>query len=322
MTQDGSAKVTRDVYERVTASIIAAIEAGAGTFEMPWHRSGNRAKPVNAHTKKPYRGVNIVALWASAEIHGYHSGTWATYKQWKELGAQVRKGEKASLVVFYKEIEREATDGKTGETELQTYLMARASWVFSVEQVDGWEAPRPEVRDPVEIVEHAERFVSRVGADIRHGGDRAYYVPSADHIQVPHRDRFSGTSTSSATESYYATLLHELTHWTGHKTRLNRDMANRFGDQAYAMEELVAELGAAFLCADLGVTNAPRSDHAAYIASWLQVLKSDKKAIFTAASKASQAAEYLTELQSTRMTHATSNARLAVPPLINSRIFP
>ena len=155
----------------------------------------------------------------------------------------------------------------------------------------------PPVTDPVTRDGHAEAFISATGADIRHGGQCAFYRPATDHIQMPERELFTGTQTSSATEAYYGTLLHELTHWTGAKTRCARNLTGRFGSQAYAMEELVAELGSAFLSAELGITPVPRPDHAGYIASWLKVLKEDKRAIFTAASKAAQAADFLQQFQ-------------------------
>jgi antirestriction protein ArdC len=285
-----------DVYEAVTNRVIAAIEEGAGQWQMPWHRSGV-SRPLNALTKKPYRGVNVVALWAAADACGYVSGFWATYRQWRELEAQVRKGEHASLIVFWKELEREVEDEETGERQGKKTFFARASWVFNADQVDGWAPPAAPERNLVEAVDQAEAFTAAIRADVRHGGDRAYYRRSDDHVQMPERERFIGSATSTPTETYYATLLHELTHWTGHESRLDRDLSGRFGNEACAMEELVAELGAAFLCADLSITNTPRPDHAAYIANWLEVLKRDKRAIFTAARKAAQATDYLAGLQ-------------------------
>jgi antirestriction protein ArdC len=285
-----------DVYESITDQVIAAIEEGAGEWQMPWHRSGV-SRPANAFTKKPYRGVNVVALWAAADGHHFSSGSWATYKQWQELDAQVRKGERASLIVFWKELERDVEDQETGERERRKTLFARASWVFNADQVDGWTPPSSPERNLVQALDQAEAFTASTGADIRHGGERAYYRRSDDHVQMPERERFTGSETSTPTEAYYATLLHELVHWTGHESRLDRDLSGRFGNEAYAVEELVAELGAAFLCADLSITNTPRPDHAAYIANWLEVLKRDKRAIFTAARKASQASDYLASLQ-------------------------
>ena len=287
-----------DIHQHVTDRIIAAIEKGAGSFEMPWHRSGlDLSRPSNVDTGRAYRGVNVVALWVAAQSRGYATGVWGTYRQWQKANAQVRKGEKATLVVFYKDFEVEEQDPATGATTTETRLFARASAVFNGDQVDGWEPAVIERPNAVEAVAQADAFVQGTGADIRHGGDRAFYRPSSDHIQMPPMEAFRDTSSSTATEGYYSTLLHELTHWTGSDKRCDRQFGQRFGDQAYAMEELVAELGAAFLCADLGITLQPRQDHAAYIASWLKALKNDKKAVFTAASKANQAVDFLTGLQ-------------------------
>lgn len=203
----------------------------------------------------------------------------------------MRKGEKGTPIVFYKEFSVDADPGQAGDDG--TRRVARASWVFNASQVDGYTVPGLPDLPPIAREANAEAFIAATGADIRHGGDMAYYRPSTDHIQMPDERLFTGSKLSSRTEDYYSVLGHELTHWSGADKRLNRLMKARFGDAAYAMEELVAELGAAFLCADLGITHTPRADHAAYIANWLQVLKSDKKAIFTAAAKASEAVQYL-----------------------------
>lgn len=208
----------------------------------------------------------------------------------------MRKGEKAAHVVFYKEFTI-ASDEDSDEAE--TRLFARATPVFAAEQVEGYALPIADTPAPIAIqpIHVAEAFVTATRATIEHGGSRAYYRPSTDSIQLPPREVFLGTATSSPAESYYSTLLHELTHWTSREERCNRQLGKRFGDDAYAMEELVAELGAAFLCADLAISDAPRADHAQYLESWLHVLKADKKAIFTAASKASEAVAFLTSLQ-------------------------
>ena len=291
---------TRNVYQTITDQIIRSIEAGAGAFTMPWHRDIGNTMPTNPLTGNIYNGVNVIALWAAAELRGFTTGYWATYKQWSLLGGQVLKRQKGSVVVFYKQTEFEVSNPESGERENKSVLCARSSHVFNAEQVEGWQAPKPAVRDSAQVIVETEGFVTATSADVRMGGDRAYYGPRTDHIQMPDRDRFTGTGTISATESYYATLLHELTHWTGHTSRLDRDLSGRFGREGYAMEELVAELGAAFLCSDLGITNQPRPDHAAYIAHWLAVLKKDTRAIFTAASKANEARTFLKGLQSAR----------------------
>lgn len=289
--------MTTDVYASVTSNIIAAIEAGAGEWKMPWHCAGAAlTRPVNGVTGNAYRGINVVALWAAAAARGYQTGTWATFKQWQARGAQVQRGEKGTMVAFYKQFDAKVE--KDGKTETEKRFMARASYVFNADQVEGWTAPKnPAAPNPVQPIQAADRFIQATGADIRHGGTSAHYSPVTDHIQMPPQDAFTGTATSTATESYYGTLLHELVHWTGPGSRCNREFGKRFGDDAYAFEELIAELGAAFLCADLGINQTPRADHAAYVNGWLRVLKGDKRAIFNAASAAAKATDYLETLQ-------------------------
>ena len=288
-----------DVHQHITDQIVSAIEAGAGTWQMPWHRSSHAlTRPKNIASGNAYRGINILSLWVAAESRGYEQGIWGTYKQWQEAGAQVRKGEKSSVIVFYKELERDGED-ESDQGGARRTLFARASRVFNVAQVDSFALPEGDAvptEDRITPIEAAEAFTAGTGARITIGGDRAFYRPSEDAITMPDRPRFVGTETLSPTEAWYATLLHELTHWTGAKHRLDRDLSGRFGSDSYAIEELVADLGAAFLCAELGITANPRADHAAYLAGWLKVLKADKKAIFTAASAAGKAADYLATL--------------------------
>jgi antirestriction protein ArdC len=288
------------VYRTVTEQIIAAIEAGAGTCKMPWHAGiVSMTMPINAATEASYRGVNIVSLWASAAVKRYITGYWASYKQWQKLGAQVRKGERGSVIVFYKEYERSDSDG---EDEGRPRFVARATRVFNAEQVDGWEYPASKVKSEVETNEQLEAFVRATKANILHGSHIACYRRQTDRIELPKPEQFVGTPTSSPTEAYYAVLLHELTHWTGAPHRLNRVFGSRFGDRAYAFEELIAELGAAFLCSALHIVNEPRADHAAYISNWLEILDRDPKAIFTAANQAQKAVEYLVELTSSNLS--------------------
>lgn len=289
------------IYDTITTQIAAAIERGAGEFVMPWHRPRGTAVPFNPHRKGTYSGCNVLNLWIAAEAKSYSTNYWATFKQWQELGAQVRKGEKAATVMFYKPLEVKDRNAAPDSDEKTTILMGRAYYVFNADQVDGWSAPvteRPTITDPAAPLPHVDAFTAATRADIRTGEARAYYRPSADYINMPERELFTGSPTSTPTETYYSTLLHELTHWTGAKHRLDRDkMGARFGNEQYAAEELVAELGAAFLCAHLGIANDPRPDHAQYIANWLTILKNDSRAIFTAASKAQAAADYLISLQ-------------------------
>jgi antirestriction protein ArdC len=228
--------------------------------------------------------------WAAAEAKGYDSGEWGTYKQWQEHGAQVRKGEKATTVVFWK-FANTALENQDGEHEQfamgSRLLFTRGYCVFNSAQVDGY-TPKPEAEVPIlERIQLADACFTSIGADVRHGGNRAYYTTTDDHIQMPPFQAFAENV------SYYSTLAHEHTHWTAKSQRCNRQLGKRFGDNAYAAEELIAELGAAFVCAHLGLSTEPREDYAQYISSWLKVLKADKRAIFTAASKAQQAADYL-----------------------------
>lgn len=295
MSDTAPSNVRFDVYSAVTDQIVAAIEAGAGAFVMPWHcLAPSLGRPLNAHTGLAYRGVNVVGLWARAMLQAYPNGWWASYRQWSQLGAQVRRGEQGGTVVFYRHVD---TSPATEPDEPgRSRLVARASHVFNAAQVDGWTPPDPIAPGSVEAIAAADLFVSRTQADVRHGGARACFRPDEDCIEMPPRDRFIGSPTSSASEAYYATLLHELTHWSGAPKRLDRTFGKRFGDAAYAMEEFVAELGAAFLCADLQIANEPRPDHAAYLSAWLKVMKSDRRAIFTAAARAKDAVTYLDEL--------------------------
>jgi antirestriction protein ArdC len=264
------------------------------------HRpAGSITRPTNIQSKKGYRGINVVTLWVEAQMKGYSVPVWGTYKQFSEAGCQVRKGEKASLVVFYKEIEfeKERAEVKDGDDATASAWMARGYWVFNAEQCEGYVLPeRPPVIE-IDRNERVEQFMAATKIPVKHGGYAAYYRPSDDTIQMPDAGLFMGTDSSSATEAYYSTLLHEGVHATGHKSRLDRNFSGRFGTQERSAEELVAELGAAFLCADLEVSPSLRDDHAHYIGHWLEIMKGDKKAIFTAAAAANRAVEFLQGLQ-------------------------
>jgi antirestriction protein ArdC len=204
--------------------------------------------PTNALTGNAYNGINIFSLWVSAEVNGFSAPIWATCRQWAELGAQVRKGEKSSLVVFYKEFEAEPDPEIEGDDGKRRF--ARASYVFNAGQVDGFSLPgAPERLGPVERIAAADRFVDAMRVRVEHGGESAFYRASTDHIQMPEEGLFCGTETMTRNEGYYAVLVHELVHASGAKHRLDRDMGKRFGDAAYAAEELVAEIGSAFYAA-------------------------------------------------------------------------
>jgi antirestriction protein ArdC len=286
-----------DVYSRVTNKIVADLERGNLTWLQPWqagHQAGPVSRPLRAGGKA-YRGVNVLMLWAAAMEQGYSCPLWLTYKQAAELGGQVRKGEHGSLVVYADKFTKEGTDDKGAAVEIEIPFM-KGYTVFNAEQIDGlpshFYATVPPLNTAINRLDTVEQFFAGTKASIQHGGNRAFYSPDRDIVQMPELQSFRDG------ESYYATLAHEMTHWTRHKSRLNRDLGRkRFADAGYAMEELVAEIGAAFLCADLGITPETRDDHAAYIASWLKVLKDDKRAIFTAASHSQKAADYLNSLQ-------------------------
>lgn len=286
-----------DLYTKVTARIVAGLEAGVRPWVQPWsggHAAGDVCRPLRFNGV-PYRGINIVLLWMSAMQQGYACPLWMTYRQAAELSGQVRRGEKGTLVVYADTFKRRETDEDGQEQEFDVPFL-KSYVVFNCEQIDGlperYSARSEAMIQPAERAEHAERFFRHTGADIRHGGGLAFYSPAGDFVQMPPFERFHEA------EGYYATLAHELTHWTRHPSRLDRDFGRqRWGDEGYAMEELVAEMGAAFLCADLGLTPEVREDHAAYIGSWLKVLKDDRRAVFWAASHAQRAADYLQGLQ-------------------------
>lgn len=209
----GSKRSSFNVYQSVTDSIVAAIEAGAGPIEMPWHSAGAALSlPENALTGKRYRGANVISLWAAAAAHGFSNPYWATYRQWRQLDAQVRRGEKGSVIVFYKKIDVDEPEDETSDAQKSTRLLARASWVFNADQVDGYMPPTRVAIDPVISVARADTFVTDTEVVIRHGGDSAFYSIVNDLIQMPHRSAFTGTAASTPTEGYYGVLFHELAH--------------------------------------------------------------------------------------------------------------
>lgn len=282
----------KSVYERVTAEIIAAMDKPFD-FSMPWHHDGSScARPVNVTSGKPYRGINILALWAAGAGLGFGSGLWGTYRQWSERGAQVRKGERASSVVFWKPIDSRASgEADDAEDSYQQRFFARGYAVFNADQVEGFELPAAPVLPECERHAAADSFLAALGIDMHVGGLEAYYRPSTDSVHLPDFERFRDAA------SYYAVAIHECGHATGAKHRLDRDLTGRFGTAAYAAEEICVELAAGFILADLGIAHHPRPDHAAYIASWIDLLRDDPRAIFTAASKAQAIADWMNARQ-------------------------
>jgi len=276
----------RDLYAEVSARIIAELEADAAPWIKPWSATPGANVPCNAVSNRPYSGCNVILLWM-AKAAGYRTPRFLTFKQALELGGHVRKGERGTRVYFVKRLEiRDDAD----EAPARLVPMMREYTVFNVDQCDGLPdsvtTGKPmRVRNPDTRDDLADEFLRSTGADIREGHGEAFYVPSRDFISMPAFDAFKGA------DQFYATTFHELTRWTGHKSRLDRDLKNRFGSRSYGAEELIAELGAAFLCAEFGFDGDLR--HAGYIAHWIELLKADKRAFFTACSQASKAADYL-----------------------------
>lgn len=293
------AKVTRDIAQEVTDTIVAALESGTSPWQRPWKQLGIKggAFPHNASTGKAYRGGNVPYLMIVQQSRGYLSAGWMTFKQAKALGGSVRKGEKGTAVVFWKFIEKE--DKQTKETK--KFALLRYYTVFNVEQIDNLpeeianpaDQPAPTTTD---LADWVQTQLNLEGG-LRHGGDQAFYAPSRDAIQLPARDQFHSEA------GYNGTLLHEATHATGGKTRLDRKFSGRYGSPEYAEEELIAEMGASMLCATLGL-DYEVEQHASYIASWLKALKDDNRFIFRAASAAQKAVDYIVDGGAEQLTEA------------------
>ncbi|MEO7170366.1 MAG: zincin-like metallopeptidase domain-containing protein, partial [Sphingomonas sp.] len=291
-SEDRQTENRASLYDEVTARIVSELEAGRLPWIQPWGRTGGTGPglPRNALTARSYSGVNVLILWGAVIEHGWPSQSWLTFRQAQDAGGCVRKGEHGVTVVyadrFTPEAEKERAAREGGDPKAVPFL--KRFTVFNVAQCEGLRAglaadpaPLPER----EIVPVAEDVIAASGVDFRIGGDRAFYVPSEDFVQVPPQPAFFEQI------NYYRTCLHELTHATGHPARLARDLTNSFGSKDYAREELVAEMGSAFLCAALGIV--PTVRHADYLASWLEVLREDNRAIFRAANAASKAADWL-----------------------------
>jgi antirestriction protein ArdC len=285
-----------DLHAEITALILTDLEAGVRPWTRPWSAGGLASRPLR-HDGQPYHGVNVLTLWTQAARRGYGRPQWMTFRQALALGGAVRKGEKGVPVVYTAPIapfEDEQADAADQAAPSRGGRFLKRYIVFNVEQIDGLEDrfPKPVERPVAARIATAEAYFSATGADIRIGGDVACYRPDVDTVHMPPFEAFIDA------EAYYAVLAHEMTHWTGHSSRLDRRLSTgRFGDEAYAREELVAELGAAFVCADLGLTLEPRPDHAAYIASWLRVLHDDDRFIVAAAAHAERACAWLAALQ-------------------------
>jgi antirestriction protein ArdC len=295
-----------DPYARITGRILADLEKGVRPWTKPWsaeHLGGRVSRPLRS-TGEPYNGINVLLLWMEATASGFVSPTWMTYRQAQQLGGQVRKGEKGAPVVYFGQLTRDGGEAQEdqGADEAQRDVRFLKSYtVFNVAQIDGLpasfepSAPEAPALPACARIENAETFFAATGAEVCHGGGQAYFAMAEDRIQMPPFEGFRDP------ESYYATLAHETTHWTRAPSRLDRDFGRkRWGDEGYSREELVAELGSAFLAADLGLYLEPREDHAAYIASWIEVLQNDKRAIVSAAAHAERAVKFAHGLQPQR----------------------
>jgi antirestriction protein ArdC len=288
-----------DLFQTITDQLIADIEAGTATWRMPWYTMADIGTPESVDGRR-YSGTNALWLAMVGTAREWTSGVWATYMAWQRRDAQVRRGEKATPVLLWKPIktktqDRSRRDDRRGDDEAADgpRLVARVYNVFSAEQVDGADdviarkVERMAGRDTPERIAAADAYFTGFDVDVIEGGNTACYVPSVDTIRLPAIDRFT---TAAA---YYATRAHETVHSTGHPTRLARTFGDRFGDRAYAAEELVAELGAAMWCAQAGVSATTRPDHAAYLAHWLDILRDDPRSLITVASKAQAAVDYI-----------------------------
>lgn len=283
----------RDLYREVTDKIVAELEAGRVPWAQPWSAGVVTAPlglPENGATGRRYAGINILLLWGAAIEHGRTTQIWLTFRQALALGGSVRKGERGTTVVYADKFTPKAEIEKAAETgeEARTVPFLKRYTVFNADQCDGLPQRLTRTAPPLperEIIPRAEALIKATGADFRIGGDRAFYVPSKDFIQVPPQSAFFEPV------NYYRTCFHELGHWTGHPSRLAREVKGVFGSKDYAREELVAEMASAFVCAAQSI--APTVRHAGYLGSWLEVLREDSRAIFRAASLASKAADYI-----------------------------
>lgn len=292
--QDQQSASRSGLYQEITDRIIAQVEAGTIPWVQPWAGMGNLSIPCNAATQRAYSGINIVLLWDALFTHGYAINQWLTFKQALTFGGNVRKGERGTTVVHAdsfipKNASQDGRDtGDAGEDGQRRVRFLKRFTLFNVAQCEGLPfeyAVQPKMVSQRLPIQAAEALIAATGAMFERGGSHAFYQPGTDTIRVPEQTSFFEPI------NFYRTALHELTHWTGAKHRLNRDFTGRFGSEAYAREELVAEMGSAFLCASLGIT--PTVRHADYIGNWLQVLKNDARAIVSAASHASKASDFL-----------------------------
>ncbi len=273
-----------DIYQDVTNRILEAMEAGDTNWLKPFTASSGM--PANAVTRNEYHGINVLLLGL---LNPFQSSEWASYKQWQAKGANVQKGQKGTRIVFFKQLEKENKD--TGKIDRIPLL--RYSTVFNADQVDGYKSNAINLPDLTQRLAHCDAYIDSL--NIVFGTGSPCYIPSQDSICMPSRCSFTGNQDGTPTEHYYSTLFHEVTHWTGHTSRLDR-LSDR-SREGYAFEELIAELGAAYQCRIFGIDLEPRADHAKYLGGWLKALKNDKRFIFKAAAAAQKAIGFCDSLQ-------------------------
>lgn len=285
-----------DITAAIVDRLIEQIEAGAAEFAMPWHTLPAAGFPINATTRSPYRGANLIGLWLAGVDHGYPTAEWATYKQWAAIGAQVRKGERATPAVKWVEKRRRDDnnhDRRDRDDTARRRLIPVGFSLFNADQVDGYTTQPVDRPDGPERDSTINAWFDAIPATIVWGGPDACYLPALDRVRMPAWEAFRSADAA------WSTLAHELAHWTGHRSRLDRDLTGRFGSDAYAIEELTAELSAAFTCARLGLDVTGRADHAAYLASWCRVLRAEPMVLHTVAGAAHAATDHLDAYQPT-----------------------
>jgi len=276
----------QEIMEEVANRVVKLMETHGTNWVKPWQ--GSSGFPHNIASGKNYRGINVILLMSA----GFSTSVWGTYKQWSAKGAQVAKGSKGTRIVFWKPLD---VDDKDKPGKKKQIWMLKTYVVFNADQVEGYDAPTlPTIAAPSEIAcPEMDEYFAKAGVDLRHGGDKAFFSPMANFVQMPNKKDFNGTKTSTAREAYYSTLAHEVTHWTGHASRLDRIKASRFGSKDYAFEELVAELGAVFMSMQFGISPAPRPDHAQYLNNWIAAMKETPRVIFSACKDAQAAMDWL-----------------------------
>ncbi|MGN8000971.1 ArdC family protein [Sphingomonas sp. 22176] len=280
------------IAEEVTKLLLQKLEQGIVPWKRPWSLTGEGGRPLR-HEGTPYTGINCPWLWSIADSRGYKSRYWMTKRQAEELGGRVRKGAEATISIYASSFRKQGKSLLTGETTAQLIRFLRSYLVYNADEIDGlpaWYYPRPVAPTPTLLSlrqEAIDAFFEQIPSVVRYGGSQAYFSPLSDHIQMPRLAHFTSV------DLFASTLAHEHVHWTGARSRLDRTFGKRFGDKAYAFEELVACLGQSFICAELGLPTELHDNHASYLGSWIRVLKDDKAAVFLASTKAEQAVRYL-----------------------------